>query len=37
MVGREPGKLVRRCGVGIGVSVFLEQGFVNVMASGFVL
>lgn len=37
MVGREPGKLVRRCGVGMGVSVCLKQDFANIMASRFVL
>lgn len=34
MVGGEPGRLVRRCGVGMGVSVFLKQDFVNIMVSG---
>lgn len=37
MVGRELGKLLRRCGVGMGMSVFLKQDFANIMASRFVL
>lgn len=36
-MGRELGKLLRRCGVGMGMSVFLKQDFANIMASRFVL
>lgn len=34
MVSRAFGRLVRRCGVGMGVSVFLKQDFVNIMVLG---